>query len=99
VHILCRMSKNISTSELLKELKIESSKWIKKQYEDFGFQLSKFSWQGGYGVFSVSASQVDKVKGYIANQKKHHLKIGYKDEYLALLHKYNIEYDEKYLWN
>ena len=99
VHILCRMSKNISIAALLKELKIESSKWVKKQFEYFGLQLSKFCWQGGYGAFSVSASQVDSVKKYISNQKEHHKNNGYKDEYRSLLNRYNIEYDEKYLWD
>ncbi|MFA6716802.1 MAG: IS200/IS605 family transposase [Victivallales bacterium] len=99
VHILCRLSKNIAASKLLEELKTDSSKWIKSRAEEFSGRLNRFSWQKGYGIFSVSASQAATVKEYIAKQKEHHKKISFKGEYLLLLKKYNIEYDENYLWN
>ena len=99
VHILCRMSKNIAPAKLLEELKTSSSKWIKTQASEFGMMLSKFSWQKGYGVFSVSAPQVSNVQKYIANQREHHRKRSFKEEYLLLLQKYDVEYNEKYIWS
>ena len=99
IHILCKMSKKITLAKLLQELKTNSSKWIKSQSAEHGAILSKFSWQKGYGAFSVSASQVETVKNYIANQKDHHKKMTFKEEYILFLKKHNIEYDEKYLWN
>ena len=98
IHILCRLSKNIAPSKLLEELKTNSSKWIKTQAREFGSQLSKFSWQKGYGVFSVSESKVSDVERYISNQIEHHKTRSFKDEYELLLKKHNVEYDEKYLW-
>lgn len=68
VHILCIMSKNISLTDLIEELKRNSSRWIKTK----GTQYAQFAWQGGYGGFSVSQSKVDVVKRYIENQKNHH---------------------------
>ena len=60
--------------------------------------LEKFQWQGGYGAFSVSESQLEVVRQYIADQQEHHRKITFREEYLALLKKHKIEYDERYLW-
>jgi len=99
VHLLCRLSKNITAAKLLEEIKANSSKWIKTQADEFGSRLNKFSWQKGYGIFSVSLSKIDNVKQYISNQKEHHKKISFKDEYILLLKKHNVEYDEQYLWN
>lgn len=61
--------------------------------------LTKFQWQNGYGVFSVSQSGVLDVKKYIANQEQHHKHISFKEEYLKFLRKYEIEYDERYIWD
>ena len=99
VHLLCRLSKNITAAKLLEEIKTDSSKWIKTQIKDFGLNLNRFSWQKGYGIFSVSSSKITTVKQYISNQKEHHKTMSFKDEYLLLLKKHNIEYNEKYLWN
>ena len=81
--------------KLLEEVKSHSSKWIKT----IDKTLKNFYWQGGYGAFSVSHSQLDTVKAYIENQKEHHKKITFQEEYKALLKKYNVEYDERYVWN
>lgn len=81
--------------KLLEELKKQSSKWIKSQGEKY----AKFYWQDGYGVFSVNPTQVPDVVKYIDNQKKHHKKITFKEELLAFLKKYNVDYNEKYLWD
>jgi putative transposase len=63
-----------------------------KEYQDF-------QWQGGYGAFSVSQSAVQEVKNYILNQKTHHQKMSFQDELRALLRKYEVEYDERYVWD
>lgn len=95
IHILCLLSRNITISKLLEELKKSSSKWIKTKGDAF----KNFYWQNGYGAFSVSQSAVDTVKKYIANQKEHHKKKTFKEEYIEFLEKYEIEYDEKYIWD
>jgi len=79
----------------LEEVKKESSKWIKTK----GIQYSKFYWQDGYGIFSVNPSEIDKVIDYIDNQHKHHSRRTFKEELLAFLKKYEIEYDGRYLWD
>ena len=94
VHILCVMSKNISIAKLLEEIKRHSSRWIKYRSSYY----SKFSWQGGYGCFSVGVSSHNKTKRYIENQEKYHCNMTFKDEYLMFLKEYGIEYNEQYLW-
>jgi putative transposase len=95
IHILCLLSKKITLMKLLEELKSHSSKWIKTK----GKAYSNFYWQDGYGAFSVNPSQIDHVIAYIANQKQHHRKSNYKTEYRAILSKYKIEFDERYVWD
>lgn len=95
IHILCVISKNISLAKLVEEIKRHSSRWIKTKDAHY----SQFSWQGGYGSFSVSPSLHDKTKHYIERQEEHHNKMTFKEEYLIFLKKYDIEYDERYLWN
>ncbi len=95
VHILCYMSRTLSIADLIKETKRESSKWIKAKDDT----LSDFRWQGGYGAFSISPSHVDDLRNYIANQKKHHRHESFQDELRRLLRKYDVEYDEKYVWD
>ena len=81
--------------KLLAELKANSSKWIKAK----GSSYEDFYWQDGYGAFSVSPSGVNNVIDYIANQHEHHSKISFQDEFRGLLHEYEIEYDERYVWD
>ena len=94
VHILYVMSKNIALAKLIEELKRNSSRWIKS----LDAHYLNFAWQGGYGGFSVSPSLHDKTKSYIENQKDHHKKMTFKEEYLLFLNEYGVEYDERYLW-
>jgi REP element-mobilizing transposase RayT len=94
VHILCMLSKNITLSKLLQDLKSNSSKWIKTKGENY----QNFFWQDGYGAFSVNPSEVEIVVNYIANQKEHHSKKNFQDEFRAFLEKYEVEYDERYIW-
>jgi REP element-mobilizing transposase RayT len=88
------LSKKIALMKLVEQLKSNSSKWIKTK----GIEFEKFYWQDGYGAFSVKSSEVDVVVNYIANQKAHHDKKTFQDEYLLFLKKYNVEYDERYVW-
>ena len=95
IHILCTLSKKISQMKLLEEVKKQSSKWIKSK----GKQYHDFYWQDGYGIFSVNPSETDVVTQYIDNQDKHHTEKSFKDELRSFLRKYNIDFDEKYIWN
>jgi REP element-mobilizing transposase RayT len=76
----------------MRELKAYSSKWAKQHEPDF-------AWQRRYGAFTVSSSVADKVREYIKNQKIHHAKLTFEDEYLSLLSKHNVEFDRTYLWD
>ena len=95
VHILCLLSRKIAQMKLIEELKKQSSKWIKSKNRKY----SNFYWQDGYGIFSVNPRQIEVVMSYINNQKFHHRKITFKEELLAFLKKYNLKYDELYLWD
>lgn len=94
LHILCILSKNISLSSLLEDVKRHSSRWIKTK----GAHYKEFAWQGGYAGYSVSQSKVEIVKNYIENQKEHHKKQNFKDEYVQFLKEYEVEFKEEYLW-
>jgi putative transposase len=95
VHILCMLSKKIALMKFLEEVKSHSSKWYKTKAD----YLANFYWQDGYGAFSVNPSEIDRVIAYIANQKKHHSAITFQDEYRAILKRYGMEYDERYVWD
>lgn len=82
-------------SELIGDIKRSSSVWIKKQ----GHEYSKFGWQDGYGAFSVGHTQVDSVKTYVANQKRHHGTVDFENEFRYFLQKYDVGYDERYVWD
>ncbi len=94
IHFLIGVKPDCRISDLVREIKKSSSSYIKEN------RLTKFNfqWQTGYGAFSVSHSQLDKVINYIINQKEHHRKKTFKEEYIDFLNKYMIEYDEKYLF-
>ncbi len=94
VHILFGMRPTQSLSELMKQVKQDSSKWINNK----GFVNGKFSWQSGYGAFSYSKSELPSVINYIKNQEEHHKKVTFQDEYLRLLKDFNIEFDERYIF-
>lgn len=94
VHCLLSLKPTITISELMKTVKAKSSKYINEN------QLTKFkfSWQEGYGVFSYSQSQIDSVYKYIQNQKEHHQKQSFNKEYLNFLNKFNVQYEERYIF-
>src|SRR5262245_21754443 len=95
IHLLARLSREVSVAETLRLLKSNSSKWV---HETFPLH-SAFAWQNGYGAFTVSYSQLELVKAYIANQEEHHRGMSFRDEFRALLRKHDIEFDEQYLWD
>ena len=95
VHIFCKLHRIILIADLIKEIKRESSKWIKTK----GGILTKFSWQNGYGVFSVGKSEVERLINYISNQEEHHRRKGFQEEFRMFLKEYSIEYDERYVWD
>lgn len=95
VHVLSRLSKTLSASDFVKELKRASSAWVKETFPD----MHAFYWQSGYGAFSVSPSHVGRLQHYIRNQAKHHRKESFQDELRRLLRKYELEFDERYIWD
>ncbi len=94
IHIFIGMRPTQSVSDLLQDIKRNSSLWINKR----GFVKGKFEWQEGYGAFSYSKSHVKNVIEYIHKQEEHHKKHTFKEEYLEFLKKFEIEYDEKYIF-
>ena len=92
VHLLVKIRPTISVSEFLSKLKSSSSGWGKRQTK------GRFAWQAKYGAFTVSESQVGKVKKYIREQEKHHRTMSFEEEFEALLKANQVEFDEKYLW-
>ena len=93
IHIACTLPRTFSQSDFLNKIKNSSSKWIKNE----GF--NDFYWQRGFGIFSVSESHSDILVKYIKSQMKHHKTKTFKEEFKEFLEKYNIDYDEKYVWD
>ncbi len=94
IHILIGYNQNQLIPDLLQDIKGSSSKWINEKKLVKG----KFNWQTGYGTFSYSRSQIDKLIKYINNQEKHHEKITFRQEYIDFLEKFNVDYDERYIF-
>jgi putative transposase len=95
VHILFRLSNTLDVATLIRELKRDSSKWIK----DENPLLADFHWQNGYGAFSISPSHVDALIEYIVNQEEHHRRETFQDEFRRLCKKYGVAIDERYVWD
>ncbi|CAN5729110.1 IS200/IS605 family transposase [soil metagenome] len=95
VHLLILLSKTIGLSELVGDIKRNSSRWIKTK----GDSYKTLGWQDGFGAFSVGQTQVPMVKEYIANQKEKHDRLKFEDEMRMFYDKYGIEYDERYVWD
>jgi putative transposase len=91
VHILAKLPPTIAVSDFLEKLKSNSSKWAKSVKRGFG-------WQGGYAAFTVSESQVERVRQYIQNQLDHHRESTFEEELIALLRAHGLSYDPKHLW-
>jgi putative transposase len=93
VHILAGLKATHRLADLVKDIKVASSKWV---HDDIGDEL--FAWQKGYGAFTVSPSNIERVRNYVLNQEQHHRKLTFKDEYRGLLTNAGIEHDENYMW-
>jgi len=93
VHLLVGLRATHQLASFVQDIKQSSSRWI---HETIG--VKNFSWQPGYAAFTVSASNREAVKDYIANQVSHHRSKTFQEEYLAFLQKHRVEYDEKFLW-
>jgi len=95
VHLLCALSRTCEAAEMVKEVKRGSSLWLKTKTSE----LQEFSWQSGYGIFSIGFSQIESVRDYIVRQEEHHRKLSFQDEFRELLRRYEIEFDERYVWD
>jgi len=94
IHILCNLSKKFASAKVLEIVKKESSRWVKDQRS----APPSFHWQDGYGLFGVSPSHFEAVRQYILKQEEHHQKVSFQEEFLHILKKYEVKYDERYLW-
>ena len=94
IHVFFGMRPTQSISELLQHLKKSSTDWINEK----GFTKQKFRWQAGYGAFSYAKSQAPTVINYIKNQKTHHKKKNFQEEYISFLEDFEIEYDDRYIF-
>lgn len=95
IHALCLLSRKFAIKDVVEEAKTETSKWLKKQ----DTALAGFHWQAGYGIFSVSESNVEQVKTYIANQEQHHHRMSFQDEFRELCRRHGVALDERYAWD
>jgi putative transposase len=95
VHIVTILPRTVSQAQMIEQIKKASSKWIKA----LGSPYRGFSWQRGYGAFSVSPSQLDAVLQYVETQQKHHRTRTFQEEYRELLRKHQVDFDERYLWD
>ena len=94
IHILIGLRPAMALADLVREIKADSSNFINKER----FVHGRFSWQEGYGAFSYGHSQLDTIIRYIQNQEKHHSRRSFRDEYLTLLRKFDIAFEEKYVF-
>jgi REP element-mobilizing transposase RayT len=95
VHLLCALSRTSEAATVVKEVKRGSSVWIKTR----GPGIDDFAWQSGCGIFSIGFSQIEAVRKYIAGQEEHHRSVSFQDEFRELLRRYELEFDERYLWD
>lgn len=95
VHVLIRESKAVADQEFIGQLKGESSRWVNEN----NLCQGRFGWQDGYGWFSVSPADLDVAATYVRNQKEHHKKLSFEDEFRQFLNKYKVEFDERYVWD
>ncbi len=95
IHLLFPQPRTVSVSELVKEIKSGSTRWI----HESPMRPAMFRWQAGYGVFSISPGHKEAVRRYIATQREHHADVSFQDEYRKLLAKYGIAHDERYVWD
>jgi putative transposase len=95
VHLLCALARTCEAASMVKEVKRGSTLWLRTRNQD----LRDFAWQQGYGIFSIGFSQIKPVRNYIAGQEEHHRKVSFQDEFRQLLRRYDIEFDERFVWD
>ncbi|NMA46568.1 MAG: IS200/IS605 family transposase [Lentisphaerae bacterium] len=95
VHLACTLPRTMPVSKLLEEIKKSSSAWMKQQHPT----CHGFTWQAGYGAFSLGQSQLDVLIAYIDKQEEHHRRRTFKEEFVEFLKRYGIDYDERYVWD
>jgi putative transposase len=93
-HLLIGLKPDLALSDLMRDIKANSSKFINQQR----WVMGRFGWQEGFGAFSYARSQLDTVIRYIQNQQKHHARKSFRDEYIELLEKFDVAYDQRYLF-
>jgi len=94
-HLLIDLSRTVSVSQAVEDVKKSSSKWIKTQ----GAAFRLFAWQSGYGAFAVSESNLEAVRTYIAKQPEHHCRRTFQEEFREFLHRHRLAFDERYVWD
>lgn len=95
LHVACSLARVKTIAELVQEIKQDSSKWIKTKGERYRL----FAWQNGYGAFSIGQGQLEHLTRYIANQREHQARQTFQEEYREILQRYEIEWDERYVWD
>jgi REP element-mobilizing transposase RayT len=95
IHLLVSHPRTLSPADLIREIKVSTSKWIKQRDP----RLSRFHWQAGYGIFSISPGHRRVLERYIGNQAAHHRVVSFQEEYRRLLTRYGVEWDERYVWD
>ena len=95
IHALLRLSRRFAVMKVTQDGKTETSKWLKRACP----VADDLAWQAGYGAFSVSASLVEEVKKYIRNQRQHHQRMTFQEEFRELCHRHQVELDERYAWD
>jgi putative transposase len=95
VHLLCRLSRTCEPAAMVKELKRSSTVWLKTKH----LEMADFAWQSGYGMFSIGFSQIESVRRYIEGQEEHHRTVSFQDELREFLRGYEMEFDERYVWD
>ena len=95
VHFLCALSRTCQAASMVKEVKRGSTLWLKSKHPGF----EGFAWQSGYGIFSIGFSQVASVRAYIAGQEEHHRTVSFQEEFRLLPRRYELEFDDRYLWD
>ncbi len=94
IHLLISLSRTVAVADVVRLVKANSSAWIHDTLE-----ISEFQWQTGYGAFAVSYSNIETVKLYLVNQRQHHRRMSFQEEFLELLKRHDLEWDERYVWD
>jgi REP element-mobilizing transposase RayT len=94
VHLLASLGRTVSVADVVRDIKAISSGWLHDE-----LSMQEFQWQNGYGAFAVSYSNIENVRTYLANQDQHHRRVSFQEEFLELLRRHHLEWDERYLWD